>query len=101
MRLWHAVAAATGPIVPVPEFRDSRPYKSDLPKERTMTEVTPKSDWKKAVRESNAIGWIAFLVLVVAIGLGTIMFGGEPISVKEQAAKSANADNPTGLKYLK
>ncbi len=63
-----------------------------------MTDMTEKSDWKKAVRESNAIGWIAFLVLVFAIGLGTIMFGGSPISVKDQAT---HADNSTGLKYLK
>ena len=47
-----------------------------------MTDMTEKSEWKKALRESNAIGWIAFLVLVFAIGVGTIMFSGSPVSVK-------------------
>jgi hypothetical protein len=82
----------------VAEIADSGANKRHKPKELTMTDMTEKSDWRKAVRESNAIGWIAFLMLVFAIGVGTIMFGGEPISVKDQAA---HADNSTGLKYLK
>ena len=32
--------------------------------------------WKKALREPNAIGWIAFFFLVLAIGFGSVYFGG-------------------------
>ena len=32
--------------------------------------------WKMALREPNAIGWIAFFFLVVAIGFGSVYFGG-------------------------
>ena len=35
-------------------------------------------DWMKVFREPNALGWIAFLVLVIAIGVGTILFGDPP-----------------------
>jgi len=52
-------------------------------------------EWKKSLRESNALGWIAFLVLVIAIGVGTIMFGGAPLSVKDA---SQAASGTTGQK---
>ena len=29
---------------------------------------------KKAMREPNAIGWIAFLILMAGIGVGTVLF---------------------------
>ena len=61
--------------------------------------MSDKPDWKKSLRESNALGWIAFLVLVAAIGVGTILFGGSPVSVKD-ATQATNAGT-TGLKYLK
>jgi len=32
--------------------------------------------WKKALQEPNAIGWIGLFILVVAIGIGTLYFGG-------------------------
>jgi hypothetical protein len=38
--------------------------------------MTETPEWKKALREPNAIGWIGFFLLVVAIGVGTIFFGG-------------------------
>jgi hypothetical protein len=34
------------------------------------------SAWKKALREPNAIAWIAFFFLVLAIGIGSIYFDG-------------------------
>jgi hypothetical protein len=37
--------------------------------------MTDLQEWKKAMKESNAIGWIAFFVLIVAIGVGTVYFG--------------------------
>ena len=33
-------------------------------------------EWKKALQEPNAIGWIGLFILVVAIGIGTLYFGG-------------------------
>lgn len=30
--------------------------------------------WKKALSEPNAIGWIAFLILVAGIGVGAMIF---------------------------
>jgi hypothetical protein len=73
-----------------------RPWaeQTPLPKEFAMSD---KPEWKKALRESNALGWIAFLLLVIAIGVGTIMFGGAPVSVKD----SAQATNTSAPKYLK
>jgi hypothetical protein len=34
---------------------------------------TPK--WRSVLREPNAIGWIGFFLLVIAIGLATLFFG--------------------------
>ena len=31
-------------------------------------------EWKKLLQEPNAIGWIGFFLLVVAIGAGTLYF---------------------------
>jgi hypothetical protein len=33
-------------------------------------------EWKKALQEPNAIGWIGFFILVILIGIGTLYFGG-------------------------
>jgi hypothetical protein len=45
--------------------------------------------WKKALREPNAIGWIAFFLLVVAIGFGSLYLGAsEPAGpVPQHASK--------------
>ncbi|HZD90194.1 MAG TPA: hypothetical protein VE224_08855 [Pseudolabrys sp.] len=34
--------------------------------------------WKRALQEPNAIGWIGFFLLVVAIGVATLCLGGAP-----------------------
>ena len=31
-------------------------------------------EWKKALREPNAIGWIGLFILVIAIGFGGAVF---------------------------
>jgi hypothetical protein len=31
--------------------------------------------WKKALKEPNAAGWIAFVILIVAIAVGSVLFG--------------------------
>jgi hypothetical protein len=60
------------------------------------------SDWKKTMRESNALGWLAFFGLVVAIGVGTIIFGSAPDQKAANAPLAAGTDtNSTGPKYLK
>jgi hypothetical protein len=41
-----------------------------------------KPDWKKALKDYKAIGWIVFLILVLAIGFGTIIFGDKPAHLK-------------------
>ena len=33
-------------------------------------------EWKKVLREPNALVWIAFLLLAVGVGVGTMVFGG-------------------------
>jgi hypothetical protein len=33
-------------------------------------------EWKKVLREPNAIGWIGFFILVIAIGFAMLYFGG-------------------------
>jgi hypothetical protein len=46
--------------------------------------------WKTALREPNAIGWIAFFILVVGIGAGTLYFGSDD-------TRTANSGiNPAG-----
>jgi hypothetical protein len=32
-------------------------------------------EWKTALRDFRTIGWIGFLVLVIAIGIASIFFG--------------------------
>jgi hypothetical protein len=51
------------------------------------SEMSEPPAWKKALREPNAIGWIAFFFLAVAIGVGSIYFGGsEPAGQHGQHA---------------
>ena len=33
-------------------------------------------EWRKALQEKNAIGWLGFILLVLAIGFGALFFGG-------------------------
>ena len=47
--------------------------------------MSDKPESKNILNEANALGWIAFLVLVIAIGVATILFGGSPKSVNDRA----------------
>ena len=33
-------------------------------------------EWKRVLREPNAIGWIGFFILVIVIGFAALYFGG-------------------------
>ncbi len=33
--------------------------------------------WKQALQETHAIGWIGFIVLIVAIAVGSVLWGPE------------------------
>ena len=33
------------------------------------------SSWKRLLEEPNAVGWLVFLVLIIAIGAGALYFG--------------------------
>ena len=46
-------------------------------------ELGQNKSLKAALRESNAIGWLAFALLVTAIGVGTIIFGQAPPKVAD------------------
>ena len=52
-----------------------------------MTDPRPQStDWKQAFRQSNALGWIAFGVLIVGILIGALVFGQAPTKDTKEAA---------------
>ena len=69
--LWHRVAVASGRLAWEGETADPGPsgtgYRSRHGRKRPDA-------WKKAMREPNAIGWIAFLILMAGIGVGAILF---------------------------
>lgn len=44
--------------------------------------------WKRALSEPNAIGWIAFLILVFGIGVGALVFDHGSIRDPVQASYS-------------
>ena len=47
--------------------------------------------WKKALQEPNAIGWIGLFILVIAIGIGTLYFGGNgPADAPTQVTRAAH-----------
>jgi hypothetical protein len=50
--------------------------------------MTERPAWKSILREPNATGWLALMILVLAIGFGTLYFGAlEPnAGMGEQAA---------------
>jgi hypothetical protein len=67
--VWQGVAATTGHIAAAAGFHESARCLSD------RSEAVPdQSEWKRIIGEGNAIGWIGLFVLVVAIGVGTLMF---------------------------
>jgi hypothetical protein len=45
--------------------------------------VSAESAWKKALQETNAPAWIAFMLLVLGIGVWTIFFSAAPAPVKD------------------
>jgi hypothetical protein len=59
--------------------------------------MTDGPGWKKALQEPNAIGWLAFLILVLAIGVGVILFD----DVSEQNRPFSQATHSSGPKTPK
>ena len=49
-------------------------------------------EWKRTLRDSNALGWIALIAVVAVIGIGTIVFGKAP-----EKPHSPAVANSTGL----
>lgn len=47
--------------------------------------------WKRALQEPNAIGWIAFLVLMLVIGFVSLYFGNGGQKQAEAPAKVNHA----------
>lgn len=43
-------------------------------------------EWKKALQEPNAIGWIGLFILVIIIGFGALYLGGNHRSAGRSAA---------------
>jgi len=54
-----------------------------------MAEQRP--GWRTALSEPNAIGWIGFFLLVIAIGFGSLYFGGGNSGRAEYPAASSQA----------
>lgn len=48
-------------------------------------------EWKKVLREPNAIGWIGFFILVVVIGFATLYFGGNNPDQAKPATTASHA----------
>ena len=63
--------------------------------------MSGKSEWRKAFREPNAMGWIAFFVLVVAIGAATMIFGSTPEPKGAKQASHPASGTPQGPQYPK
>jgi hypothetical protein len=54
-----------------------------------MTDPNPRRiDWKQALRQSNALGWTAFGLLIVAIVVGALTFGRVPPKDAQEAANA-------------
>jgi hypothetical protein len=49
-------------------------------------------EWKRTLRESNALGWFALIAVVAAIGIGTMIFGRAP--EKSPSPVVANHNSP-------
>jgi len=54
-----------------------------------MAEQRP--GWRTALSEPNAIGWIGFFLLVIAIGFGALYFGGGNSGTTGHPAASGQA----------
>ena len=63
--------------------------------------MSGKSEWRKALREPNAMGWIGFFVLVVVIGAATLIFGPAPERKGPKPASHAASATPQGPQYPK
>ena len=59
--------------------------------------MAESTNWRRVLRESNAIGWIAFMILVVSIGVGTILFDNGDTSRNGKTAQTAQ----TAPNYMK
>jgi hypothetical protein len=53
--------------------------------------MSDEPEWKKALREPNTFVWIAFLLLVIGVGVGTLMFEGGPVAVKDRAQATSGS----------
>jgi hypothetical protein len=49
-------------------------------------------EWKRTLRESNALGWIALIAVVAVIGISTMIFGRAP--EKPHSPVAANHADP-------
>jgi hypothetical protein len=47
-----------------------------------------KSDWVSGLRQSNALGWVAFALLIVAVLVGALTFGRGPEKVASETTQS-------------
>lgn len=50
-----------------------------------------RPEWKKALKEANAVGWIGFFILVIAIGVGTIYFGTDTAKAPANQASTSQS----------
>ena len=46
-------------------------------------------EWKKALRDPKAVGWIGLIVVAVLIGLGTLYYGGRDHAKSEPPVSHA------------
>jgi hypothetical protein len=42
---------------------------------QARNDMSDTPEWKKVLQEPNAVGWIGFFILVIAIGFATLYFG--------------------------
>lgn len=59
--------------------------------------MTESTYWRRVLREWNAIGWLAFMILMVSIGVGTLIFDNGATSRTENNAQTAH----TAPNYMK
>ena len=71
MPLWQTAAVATGRLARRPVLAD---FERSWARSRG-TDMSDKPEWKRALQEPNAIAWVMLIILVIAIGVGTLYFG--------------------------